>query len=476
MNQAQEITNPMSAGERRASFSLAAIFGLRMLGLFMILPVLSLFAEEFADNTPLLTGFAISAYGLTQALFQIPFGLLSDRYGRKRIITIGLLIFALGSVVAALSTSIYGIIAGRALQGCGAIAAAVMALAADLTREVHRTKAMAVIGISIGFSFAVAMVLGPLIASQVGISGLFWVTGLFALLGIGVLWGLVPTPVTGHFHRDAEPIPAQFKTVLADGQLLRLDFGILTLHLILTASFVVLPLALRNSGLAAANHWQIYLPVLLISMAGVIPFIIIAEKWRKMKPIFLGAIVLIALADLGLFGAQQSLTELARFGINPQLAAIGGFLLLFFLGFNLLEATLPSMISKLAPVDLKGTAMGIYSTSQFLGAFVGGIAGGWIYGRWGTNAVFLFCSGVALLWLLVALSMKPPRHLSSQLFNVGTLSLSQAKLMSTELITVRGVIDAVVVADEGVAYLKVDRDQLDQPALFELIEPEAESA
>lgn len=462
LNQAEDITSPMSPLERRASFSLAGIFALRMLGLFMLLPVLSLFSEQMDGATPFLTGLAISAYGLTQALFQIPFGLLSDRYGRKPLITIGLLIFAGGSVLAALSDSIVGVIAGRALQGSGAIAAAVMALAADLTREVHRTKAMAVIGISIGVSFAVSVVAGPIIAGQIGISGIFWVTAALALIGIIVLWTLVPTPAVRRFHRDAEPVPAQFKTVLADAELLRLDIGILILHMILTAGFVVLPLALRDAGLAPADHWMIYLPVLVLSMAGAVPFIIIAEKKRKMKQVFLGAIGIIALGELGLSGGHDRLIDLVAF------------LFLFFAGFNLLEATLPSLISKTAPADLKGTAMGIYSSSQFLGAFLGGISGGWIYGQWSISAVFLFCTAIALGWLLIAAYMQPPRHLSSMLLRVGEMEEQQATLMSKQMTEVEGVAEAVVLAVEGVAYLKVDNETLDRDRLFNLISQAAE--
>jgi len=365
-------------------------------------------------------------------------------------------------VLAALSDSIVGVIAGRALQGSGAIGAAVMALAADLTREVHRTKAMAVIGMSIGVSFAVSVVAGPIIAGQIGIGGIFWVTAAFALTGIIVLWALVPTPTVRRFHRDTEPVPAQFKTVLGNTELLRLDIGILILHMILTAGFVVLPLALRDAGLAPADHWMIYLPVLLLSMAGAVPFIIIAEKKRKMKRVFLGAIGAIALGELGLFGEHD------------QLIGLVGFLFLFFGGFNLLEATLPSLISKTAPADLKGTAMGVYSSSQFLGAFLGGLCGGWIYGRWGIGAVFLFCAAMAMVWLLVASFMRAPRHLSSLLLRVGAMEEQEAALMSQRMTEVEGVAEAVVLAVEGVAYLKVDQEKLDRDRLFSLIERTAE--
>ena len=458
MNQAQDITMPMTPLERRASFSLALIFACRMLGLFMILPVFSLYAEDLPNATPLLIGFAISAYGLTQALLQIPFGMLSDHFGRKKIIALGLILFAAGSVLAALSDSIYGIIAGRALQGCGAIAAAVMALAADLTREEHRTKAMASIGISIGISFAIALVAGPVIASAIGISGIFWLTAGLALAAFAVLFVMVPSPAKLSFHSDTEPVPGQFHRVLRNSELLRLDVGILALHLMLTATFVTLPLVLRDAGVASVNHWLVYLPVMVVAIAAMVPFVIIAEKKRKMKIVFLGAITVIAISGLGLFA------------FHDRLAFIVGFLFLFFTGFNLLEATLPSMISKIAPAGAKGTAMGVYSSSQFIGAFLGGISGGWIYGRFGTEEVFLFCCAVALLWLLVAWGMRPPLHVSRLLLNIGTIDPVDAVSIEKKMAAITGVADVSVSTAEGIVYLKVDQGKLDRESLDQLVD------
>ena len=457
MIQDVDITSPMNTAERRASLSLAGIFALRMLGLFMVLPVFSIYAESLENVTPLLVGVAISAYGLTQALFQIPFGMLSDRVGRKPVIAGGLVIFALGSVVAAMSDSIYGVILGRALQGGGAIAAAVMAMAADLTREVHRTKAMATIGISIGLSFAVSLIVGPLVAGLFGLSGIFWITGVLALIGIAVLFSWVPNPSNTRFHRDTEALPSQFGTVLRDGELLRLDFGILTLHLILTSSFVVLPLCLRDASLPVNEHWSVYLPVLLVSMLVIVPFIILAEKKRKLKSVFLGAIAVLAAAQVGFLFYHQTVFSIACF------------MLLFFCGFNLLEATLPSMISKIAPANLKGTAMGVYSTSQFLGAFLGGIGGGFLYGAIGVDGVFAGCLVVALLWLAVAFPMQSPRYLSNLLLSVGHIQQREADLMTIRLSEIDGVAEAIVLADDGVAYLKVDKNLLDYECLQRLI-------
>ena len=447
----------MTASERRAAFWLAGVFSLRMLGLFMILPVFALYAEHLRGNTPTLAGLAIGIYGFSQALFQIPFGFLSDRYGRKPMIYLGLLIFAFGSVVAALADSIWGVILGRALQGGGAVSAAVMALAADLTREEHRIKVMAVIGVTIGLSFAASMILGPVLNGWIGVPGIFWLTGLFALLGIAVMRFLVPDPLSSRVHRDAEPVASQFGRVLLDGQLLRLNFGIFILHLLLTATFVAVPLALRDAGLPSDQHWEIYLPALVFSMVGMIPFVIVAEKYRQLKPVFLGAILTLTLTEFGLLNLHDTVLEMSVL------------LLVFFTGFNLLEATLPSLIAKMAPPDAKGTAMGIYSSSQFLGAFAGGALGGWLRGLFGLKGVFALATLGALAWLLVGWTMKNPRYLSNYLLNVGDLDEAEARLLALRLSEVQGVAEAVVVATEGVAYLKVDRHTLDEAALREMV-------
>lgn len=453
-----DIDSPMTRTEIRAATSLAAIYMFRMLGLFMILPVFSIYARDLPGATPVLIGLAISAYGLTQAVFQIPFGIWSDRFGRKPLIVIGLLMFAGGSVMAAVADSIYGIVAGRALQGAGAVAGVIMALAADLTQEEHRTKAMALIGVSIGISFAFSMVAGPVLSGWIGVRGIFWSVAGLALLGIAVLYSVVPTPQRVRFHRDTEAQPARFSSVLTNPELVRLDFGIFALHAILTATFVVLPLILRDElRMDTPEHWKIYLPVFVLSMISMVPFVIVAEKKRQMKPVFLSFILLTAAVDVILAG------------FTPTTLGIGLLLYLFFTAFNLLEATLPSMVSKVAPADLKGTAMGVYSTTQFLGAFVGGAGAGWIQGHHGIPAVFLFCAGVALLWLAVAFGMQKPRHLSSLMVNLGEISASAAADLSARLRGVPGIADAVVVPDEGVAYLKVERERLDRSRLEALL-------
>ena len=444
----------MSRQEKRASIGLAGIFSMRMLGLFMILPVMSLYAEELIGVTPLLLGLAISVYGLTQALLQIPFGLLSDRFGRKRIITIGLLLFVSGSIVAAMSTTIYGVILGRALQGSGAVAAAVMALAADLTLEQNRTKIMATIGISIGISFGVAMVLGPLLASFAGLSGIFWFTAVLAFGAIVILHKVVPDASKLTIHKDAEPIPALMAKVLKDGQLLRLDFGIFCLHLVMTAMFVVLPLLLRGKlGLAAEDHWMVYLPVLALSVVVMVPFVIVAEKKRKMKLVFVSAVGVLSLASFALYLFSESLWGMVAT------------LFVFFTAFNLLEATLPSLISKIAFAGGKGTAMGVYSSSQFFGAFCGGLLGGFIWDSYGLSSVFLMCGGVLFIWFLVAFGMKSPGHMTSLLKHLELQTAEQAKQITAKLLAIKGVLDVGISVDDSTAYLKVDNDLLDEEAL-----------
>ncbi|MFN2349281.1 MAG: MFS transporter [Thioalkalivibrio sp.] len=449
-------SDSLSKAELRASGALASVYAVRMLGLFMILPVFALYAEDLAHVTPFLVGLAIGIYGLTQALLQIPLGMISDRVGRKPVMVAGLLVFAAGSVLAAMSDSIYGVIAGRALQGAGAIAAVVLALAADLTREEHRTKVMAIIGLTIGMSFSVALVAGPVLDRWVGVSGIFWLTALLALVAIGITLLLVPTPVVSRLHRDTQAVPASFAGVLKDPQLLRLDAGIFVLHLVLTANFVVLPLMLRdNLGLDAASHWMVYLPVLLLGFFAMVPFIIIAEKYRRMKPVFVGAVAVLVLAQLVLAGNRESLVVLV-------LA-----LIVFFAAFNLLEASLPSLIAKLAPPDRKGTAMGVYSSTQFLGIFVGGALGGLLHARFGVQWVFLLGAVAALGWLILAATMRRPRYLSSYVLNVGARERREAESLARKLTAIQGVSEAVVIAEEGMAYLKVERHALDEAALRE---------
>jgi MFS family permease len=437
----------MTSKERRAAAGLAGIFALRMLGLFLILPVFALYAPELEGATPLLIGLAVGAYGLTQALLQIPFGMLSDRIGRKPVIFGGLLLFALGSVVAATADGIAGVIVGRVLQGSGAIAAAVMALSADLTREEVRTRAMAGIGMSIGMAFALALVLGPALAHWFGLDGIFWVTALLAGGGILILAIVVPDPVHSSIHRDAEPVKSQIGGVLRQAELLRLDFGMFTLHLLMTSLFLVVPLYMIDHGLPAGRHWVLYLPVLILSVAAMIPFIIQAESRGRMKPVLLGAVLALSVALLGLYAWGQGIL------------VIGVFLFVFFTAVNVLEAVLPSLVAKIAPAEAKGTAMGVFSSSQFLGAFLGGLTGGWVHQQWEQSGVLLFGAVMALAWFMVALSMGRPRQVSNQVIRVP--GGGPGTDLQNRLLQIPGVEEAVVVTEEGLAYLKVDNRRLD---------------
>lgn len=444
----------MIAAERRAAASLALIYALRMLGLFLVLPVLALGARDLPGATPVLIGLAVGIYGLTQAGLQIPFGFASDRLGRKRVIAFGLLLFALGSVIAALADGVWWLILGRALQGAGAIAAALMALAADLTRDAVRTRTMAVIGISIGLSFSAALVLGPVLHAWIDLAGLFWLAAGLALIALVLLFTLVPTPARSTIHRDAEPVRSQFRAVLHDPTLLRLDAGIFVLHLIMTGTFVAAPLALVDAGLPSARHWELYLPVFGCSVALMGPLVMLADRRERTRGVFLLSIALVALAQLALAGLHGTL-----FGIGLALLA-------FFVGFNVLEATLPSLVSRGASAGGKGTAMGVYASSQFLGAFFGGLTAGALYGFGGPAWVFVALAAAALAWLLLALTMTLPRPVTSYVVSFEGRP-DTADEMAARLSGLPGVEEAVVVADEGVAYLKIDRNRFDAATLAE---------
>lgn len=447
----------MSSSETRAAGGLAMVFAFRMLGMFMVLPVLATYGMDLAGSTPALIGLAIGAYGLTQAVLQIPFGMLSDRIGRRPVIYAGLLIFAAGSVLAANADSIWGVIAGRVLQGAGAISAAVMALLSDLTREQHRTKAMAMIGMSIGLSFAVAMVVGPLLTRAFGLSGLFWATAAMALLGILIVAGIVPKDAGPLQHRESGVAAQALWPTLKHADLLRLDFAILALHAVLMASFVALPLALvEQGGLVKEEHWWVYLTALLIGFFGMVPFIIYGEKKRQMKRVLLGAVSVLLACEL----------YFAFFGSSLRALVLG--IVVFFTAFNLLEASLPSLVSKVAPAGGKGTAMGVYSTSQFLGAALGGILGGWLYQHVGLNAVFIGCAVLCAIWLAIAVTMREPPYVTSLRLPLDVAALADVGLVE-RLRATPGVADAVVVVDEAAIYIKVDTQQVDRTSIERLI-------
>lgn len=449
----------MTAQERLAVVSLSSIMGLRMVGLFMVLPVFTLYAQQLEGATPFLVGIAIGIYGLFQALCQLPFGVLSDHWGRKPIIAMGLLIFVVGSLLAACAHSLPLLIAGRALQGVGAIGSTSLALMADLTREEQRTKAMALSGMSIGFSFAAAMLLGPLLTTWMPVNDLFFIAALLGALGIALLYLSVPTPVTLRWHRDTEPELRSFLRLLMDKDLAKLNSGIFILHAIFTASFIALPISLyRFAGLPASKQWAIYLPTLAAASVVTLICIGLAEKKAQIKPYFLGGIALLMLAPLLWWLAP---THLA-------LSAIG--LGLFFTGFTLLEAFLPSLISRTAPVTRKGSALGLYSCSQFLGIFIGGALGGWLYGQFSFSGVYLFCLILALFWLLLALLMSPPRLLVTQLWRILPERQADFASIATKLHVIPGIVEVTFIAEDGVAYLKMERGTQEHPEFIRLRE------
>ena len=436
----------MNSVEKRAILGVGGIFALRMIGLFMIVPVFSVYGDNYAHATPFLIGLAVGIYGLGQAIFQIPMSLAADKFPRKPIIFLGLILFALGGIIAANATDIYEVIIGRALAGSGAVSAVLMALLADVTREEMRTKAMATMGLTIATSIMLAFAFGPLLVGSLGISGLFWLTAGFAVLAMLLLL-FVPTPLRVLQHNlDSKSIGQQFSDVLKIGDLNRLHIGIFALHLTMTAIFVILPHQLNEvMGLSVRQQGLVYLPLLFIGFAVAIPFIIIAEKKRKMRQVFLGAIALMTVA-----------LALLALGSQVGVGIILG-LLLYFMGFNLLEATIPSWISKRAPVANKATAMGLNSSSQFFGAFVGGAMGGLLLSQpnllaWGILAVIM---GISLL-LIIPIA-DPPYLASTTVTIPKNINIQD---WSRQVLAVDGVDELVVMAKEQVAYLKLDKTQL----------------
>jgi len=439
----------MSFVELKAALSLAIVFICRMLGLFMVLPVLSLFAEDLQGASPSLVGLAIGAYGFTQALLQIPFGWLSDRWGRKPVILLGLSIFMVGSLLAAQATSIEGVIVGRILQGCGAIAGAVTALMADLTRDQHRTKAMALIGMGIGVAFAIAMVLGPIVSSAWGLSGLFVSNALLALAAMLVTVFLVPTPLIRRRDLNSSVDRLGVRQVFASVELLRHIFGVFSLHFVLMALFVFLP-ELLSREFVPSDHGVIYLAAMGGSFVLMVPLIIFSERQRLLKQCYCFTIAMLSVAFI-LFST-----------VNATLLLIG--LLVFFFAFNFLEATLPSLVSKLAPAGTRGTVMGVYSSCQFLGAALGGSIGGLAMEYGGVTGATVLCIIATALWCGLSVTMRQPPYVSTVVVALHP-ELGDMSSVDEQLSDIAGVQEVTVLPAEKTAYLKVDKHTLDRPAL-----------
>jgi len=447
----------MSPLELRASLSLASLFALRMLGLFLILPVFAVHAPQLAGGSDLtLVGVALGVYGLTQAILQIPYGMASDRYGRKRMIVIGLSLFALGSFVAAWASDIQWVILGRAMQGMGAISAPVTAFAADLTREEHRTKAMAMIGGSIGLTFAVSLVAAPALYQAIGMAGIFGLTGLLSLAAIWVTVSVVPPESAGTGNSARLGLKETLGGVLRNAEQLRLNFGIFCLHAVQMAVFVVIPAAfVRYGGLAVTEHWKIYLPVVIASFVLMAPPLIQAERRGRLKFLFLSAIVLLLAVEIGFAACYSNF---------PMAVAL---LLAFFVAFNLLEATLPSLVSRIAPPASRGAALGVYNTTQSLGLFAGGAIGGWLAQHFGEASVFVFGIAIVALWLGTAWRMRIPGESAERVFPVG--AGADAVALREKLARLRGVCEAVVVPEEGIARLTVYPESFDERTATEII-------
>jgi len=399
----------MSREELRATAWLASLSALRLFGLFVILPVFALYAQTLpGGNNHAWVGLAMGIYGLTQGVLQIPFGWLSDRIGRRPVLYAGLSLFALGSIIAAWAPDLFWVTIGRALQGAGAISGVVLACVGDVTREQHRTKAMAFIGVSIGLTFAGSLALGPLLEQAIGVPGIFALTGILAVLALLVVRRVVP-------ERSSTVIvsPVAFREVLRSRELARLNVGVFALHLTLMALFVAIPLMLRDAGLVETRHWQVYLAAMIAAVVLMVPALIVAERRGMGKQVMLGGILLLLISQ-GVLGGS----------VDASLALLVGALLAYFVAFNILEAQLPAMISRFAPAGARGSASGLYATLQFIGTFIGGAAGGWLYEHYGSSAVFAFCTAVTTIWLLAALGMPalPTRSSSSQGARQGTAS------------------------------------------------------
>lgn len=438
----------MSAVERRATFGLSLIYAFRMLGLFMILPVFSIYAQNLEGSTPFLVGLTVGIYGLTQVCLQIPFGWMSDKIGRKPVIILGLLLFALGSLIAGLSHNIYGVFLGRAIQGAGAISSATMALLGDVTQEENRSKAMASIGMTMGLSFALSIVLGPFLNQYIGVSGLFFFTAGLALLGIILLMTLVPVKSAWVVRHDTEISLKDIPSILFNKTLIQLNLGIFVQHAVLTTTFVVIPLLLNHLNVSMGHEWKITLFIIASAFIFSIPMIIIAEVKKKIKFIFISSVFLLFLAQLIFWFSSENLINLAIF------------LWIFFMAFSALEALLPSLVSKVAPAGLRGTAMGLYASSQFLGIFIGGLVAGFISQHYAIKYILLANSFLLLFWLCIAFFMKAPRYLSTLV-----LPLSFPYVSREHCLAIEGVIDAAVCPDEGVIYLKIDKDRCDMARL-----------
>ncbi len=427
-------------------FPIAALFSFRMLGLFMLIPVFTVYANHLTAATPALIGIALGSYGLSQGLLQIPFGMLSDRFGRKPILTAGLILFACGSLLGAFTTSIYGMIIARTIQGMGAIGSVLIALLADLTPDEQRTKAMAVIGVTIGLSFSLAMVISPALTHRFGLAGIFYLTAGLAIVGLLLLHAVIPTPKKEPFHLDSEADPKLFKQVISNRHLQRLNVGIFCQHFILTATFFTVPILLQQQiklG-SLSQQWHFYLPLMVFSFFAMIPFLTFAEKKHQIKAVFFISVLVTSLCQFMLIFTYQ------------HWLAICSLMFIYFVGFNILEASLPSMISRQASAASKGTAMGIYSSSQFLGIFAGGAIAGVIYQFWGSQGIFIVNSVIGLVWSVITFYIQPQAYQLTIILHYDSTA-HNAITLSSQLSALPGVHEVAISEKENTIYLRIDK-------------------
>ncbi|WP_304334863.1 MFS transporter [Conchiformibius steedae] len=453
----------MFPAEWRASTSLAAVYALRMLGMFLVLPVLSLHAYSLmpagaspAEWAPL-AGLAVGVYGLTQAFLQLPLGMLSDKWGRKPVIYAGLTVFAAGCFLAAAAESLPMLIAARALQGAGAVSAVVTALLADLTREEVRTRAMSMVGLTIGLSFSVGLVLSPILSNLIGVNGLFALMGGLTVASMVVVAFFTPNPLRSRLHQDTQAQAGRIGEVLGNGQLLRLNYGIFALQAGLMAMFTTLPLAFQQLGWDKAQLWKVYLPATLIGLVLMVPAIIIGETRNKLKPVFVCGIVLVLAAQAVLAFAMGSVLAIALC------------LIVYFIGFNILEASMPSLVSKIAPADLKGTAMGVYNTMQSVGVFAGGLIGGKMYALYGYGGTFGFCCTLAALWLVLAMASPAPLPVRNMVAAVPETRRRDLDALARDIQTLAGVQSVAFSEDGQTVFVKILQQGSDETALRSIL-------
>ena len=447
----------MLAQEWRAATSLSGVYALRMLGMFLVLPVLALHAHKLAQADLKQVGMVMAAYGLTQALLQLPLGMLSDKIGRKKVIYLGMSVFALGSFWAAMADTVEALVCARAMQGAGAVSAAVTALLADLTREEVRTRAMSMIGLSIGLTFSVSLVLSPVLTSWMGVEGLFVLMGVLSIASIVLVAGYTPEPTRLRMHQDTQAKMDYIGTVLKDRQLLRLNWGIFVLQAGLMAMFTVLPFALRELGWDKAEHWKVYLPATVIGLVLMVPAIIIGETRNKLKPVFILGIGLVLASQAALIFSLGSVWT------------IGVALVVYFIGFNILEASMPSLVSKIAPAHLKGTAMGVYNTMQSLGLFTGGMMGSRAYEAWGYTGVFVLCCVLVALWLVSAWTAPAPLPVKNVVYAVPEQWRAQLDELQRKLQAASGVQAVSFSDDRETVFIKAWQQGFDEESVKQIL-------